>query len=196
MSRACMWRPLWSSGSALVPIFILFTCNSYQKMYFTFIQLSDCEYISVYRCHEAKFVTYVSKTASFYPHTASTDQARWGFYHPQYHNITRMHIKCVTKQIARLFYQSDVWRKDGCSEFDFRQCQRVISLPPREDKICGPLSDTVRIWTLSPRARKPELEANHLSWFPQWLNEYQRHIEVQVRRKGSEFDISVNYFRD
>lgn len=51
---------------------------------------------------------------------------------PQYHNITRKHKKkSVTKPKAKLFHQSDVWRKDGCPEFDFRQGQRVISLPPR-----------------------------------------------------------------
>ena len=84
MDRVCMWRPLWSSGSAVVPIFIHFACNSYQKKKkkdITFIQLSDCEYISVYRCQEAKFVTYVSRTPSFSPQTTSTSQARWGFYH-------------------------------------------------------------------------------------------------------------------
>jgi hypothetical protein len=81
MDKVCMWRLLWSSGSALVPIFILFVCNSYQKKYITFMQLSDCEYISLYRCQEVKFVKHVSRTASFSPHTTSTDQTRWGFYH-------------------------------------------------------------------------------------------------------------------
>jgi len=107
MDRVCMWRPLWSSGSALVPIFIHFACNSYQKKDITFIQLSDCEYISVYRCQEAKFVTYVSRTASFSPQTTSTSQARWTFTIPQYHNTTRMHKKECNKTKSEII--PSVW---------------------------------------------------------------------------------------
>jgi hypothetical protein len=144
MDRVCMWRPLWSSGSALVPIFILFACNSYQKKKdITFIQLSDCEYISVYRCQEVKFVTYVSRTASFSPHTTSTDQARWGFYNStisQYKSHAQK--KSVTKPKERLFHQSDVWRKGGMSWvwFPTRAERHFFVTSLRQ---CCPLGDTV-----------------------------------------------------
>jgi hypothetical protein len=85
----------------------------YKKKYFTFIQLSDCECISVYRCHGAKFVTcYVSRIASFSLHTASTCQARPGgdFTIPQYDS--HGHKKCNKTQTTSspsVRYMADGW---------------------------------------------------------------------------------------